>query len=87
MEERDFHHFLVRDEQGHLQDRRMTHFTYGVTSSLILATQVPRQVATDHHNEFPRAAAVVLTTFRVDNCLTGTETLEDNVHGSATEAK
>ena len=78
-DERDFHRFLMRDEQGHLQDRRMTRLTFGVTSSPFLATQVLRQVATDHQNEFPRAAAVVLTTFYVDNCLTGTDTLEDAV--------
>ena len=55
----------------------MTRLTFGVTSSPFLATQVLRQVATDHQNEFPKAAAVVLNTFYDDDCLTGTDTLED----------
>ena len=52
----------------------MTHLTFGLTSSPFLATQVLRQVAAYHHNVCPRAAAVVLTTFCVDDCLTGTHT-------------
>ena len=70
---------FMSDEQGHLQDQRMTRLTFGVTSSLFLATQVLKQVATDHQNEFPRAAALILTTFYVDDCLTGTDMLKDAV--------
>ena len=46
--ERDYHRFLHRDQTGSLQDWRMTRLTFGVTSSPYLATQVLRQVASDH---------------------------------------
>ena len=55
----------------------MTRLTFGVTSSPFLAKQVLRQVAQDHGKEFPRAAYIVETTFYVDDCLTGAETVEE----------
>ena len=55
----------------------MTHRTFGVTSSPFLATQVLHQVATDHHDEFPRAADIITSRFYVDDMLTGSDTLED----------
>ncbi len=42
-----------------------------------MATQVLRQVAHDYKEEYPKAAAVVLSTFYVDDCLTGADTVED----------
>ena len=76
-DEQDFHRFLRRDERGLLQDHRMTRLTFGVTSSPFLATQVLRQVAHDYKEKFPEAAAVVLSTFYVDDCLTGADTVEE----------
>ena len=78
-EDQEFPCLLTRYQQVHLQDQRMTHLTFGVTSSLFLDTQVQRQVRSDYQNQFPKAAAVVLTTFHVDNCLMGTDILEDAV--------
>ncbi len=75
--EQDFHQFLKRDDRGHLQDHRMTRLTFGVTSSPFLATQVLRQVAHNYNEEYPKAAAVVLSTFYVDDCLMGADTVED----------
>ncbi len=42
-------------------DMRMTRVTFGVTSSPFLASQVLRQVARDHENQYPRAAKIVST--------------------------
>ena len=54
----------------------MTRVTFGVTSSLFVATQVLHQVAKDHENQYPRAAKIV-SNFNVDDCLTGASTLEE----------
>ncbi len=54
--ERDFHRFLHRDQTGDIQVWRMTRLTFGVTSSPYLATQVLRQVATDHRDDFPASS-------------------------------
>ena len=66
-----FHQFIVRKEDGLLQDWRMNQLTFGVTSSPFLASQVLRRAASDYRNDFPRAARVIDTTFYVDDCLTG----------------
>ncbi len=54
-------------------DMRMTRVTFGVTSSPFLATQVLRQVAKDHQEQYPRAAKIIAN-FYVDDCLTGAAT-------------
>ena len=54
----------------------MTRLTFGVTSSPFLATQVLRQVASDHEDEFPQEAAIVRQSFHVDDCLMGADNLE-----------
>ena len=69
----------MRDEQGLLQDRRMTSITFGLISSPFLASQVLRQVATDQQNEFLSIAAVVLITLYVNDFPTSTDTHEDTV--------
>ncbi len=51
----------------------MARLTFGVTSSPFLATQVLRQVATDHQSEYPAASTVVLEDLYVDDSLTGAE--------------
>ena len=76
-DEQDFHRFLRRDERSFLQDHRMMRLTFGVTSSPFLATQLLRQVAHDYKEEFPDAAAVILSTFFVDDCLMGADTVEE----------
>ena len=75
--ERDYHRYMVKATDGQLQDWRMTCLTFGVTSSPFLATQVLHQVATDHHDEFPRAADIITSRFYVDDVLTSSDTLED----------
>ena len=57
----------------------MTQATFGVTSSPFLATQVLRQVAIDHQQEYPEAAALITSSFYVDDCLTGATNLKETV--------
>ena len=57
----------------------MARLTFGVTSSPFLATQVLRQVATDHQSEYPAASTVVLEDFYVDDCLTGAESEDEAI--------
>ena len=74
--ERDYHRFLRRKE-SQLEDWRMKRLTFGVSSSPYLASQVLRQVAVDHQAEYPKASEVIRTSFYVDDCLTGTNTVEE----------
>ena len=55
----------------------MSYDLIGVTSSPFLATSVLRQIADEHGDEFPEAAAVIKNSFYVDDCLTGTLTLAE----------
>ena len=69
--EKDFYRFLCRSPGGKLEDWRMHRLTFGIASSPYLASQVLKQTAIDHETEFPTAAAIVKSTFYVDDCLTG----------------
>lgn len=76
-EEADYHRYLHQDEDGVMRDYRMNRLTFGVTSSPYLATQVLRQLASDYQTQYPEAAAIVRQTFYVDDCLTGTNSLDE----------
>ncbi len=78
-EEYDLHRFLHRDETGEIVDFRMNRLTFGVTTSPYLATQVLRQLAQDHREEYPNASAIVPTNFYVDDCLVGADTLPEAI--------
>ena len=69
--------FLHRDSAGNLIDCRMHCLTFGITTSPYLASQVLRQLASDHREEFPRAAELVHKTFYVDDCLTGADNIQE----------
>ena len=76
-DDRDLHRFLQSSTHGEgVMDMPMTRAMFGVTSSPFLATQVLRQVAKDHKNQYPRAAKII-SNFYVDDCLTGTATPEE----------
>ena len=80
-DDRDLHRFVRRIPQtGLLKDWRMTRVTFGVVCSPFLATQVLRQVASDYRQQFSDAASIIETTFYVDDCLTGADTVEEAVH-------
>ena len=77
--DRDIHRFLLATEGGAVIDHRMKRLTFGVTSSPFLATKVLQQVAKDYQAEFPRAAKTIKESFYVDDCLVGTDTVEEAV--------
>ena len=73
--ERDYHRFLLRSEQGELEDWRMCRLTFGVKSSPYIATQVLQQAASEYAQKYPAAARCIFQDFYVDDCLTGASTL------------
>lgn len=78
-DERDNHRFLLRDDNGRLQDLRMKRLTFGVRSSPYLATQVIRHLAEQHRDSHSEASRAILTSFYVDDYLAGAETVEEAV--------
>ncbi len=77
VKDRDLHRFFHENSDGLLQEWRMTRVTFGITSSPFLASKVLLQIAEDHVSQFPEAAAIVRNAFYVDNCLTGTSSLDE----------
>ncbi len=78
--ERDWHRFLFRDDNNHLQDARMKRLTFGVKSSPFLATQVLRHHASTHLESHPTAAQTILTNFYVDDVLSGATSTDSAYH-------
>ena len=74
----DLHRFLYRDSAGNLIDYHMRHLTFRITNSPYLASQVLRQLASDHREEFPRAAALVHKEIYVDDCLTRADNIQES---------
>ncbi len=70
-EEKDWHRFLYRANDGSIRDARMRRLTFGVKSSPFLATQVLRRHAQDNLESHPAAAQAVLSDFYVDDVLSG----------------
>ena len=61
-------------------DCRMTRLTFDITTTLYLASQVLRQHSSDYKDDFTRAADLIhKTSFYVDDCLTGAESLQKAV--------
>ena len=82
-EDYDLHRFLQRHEAGKMVDCRMTHLTFGITTSPYLASQVLTQLASDYKDDFPRAADLIHKTFYMDDCLTGADSLQEAVANRA----
>ena len=55
----------------------MTRLTFGVTSSPFLATQVLIKLADDYSQSHSQAADLIRTSFYVDDCLTGADTVAE----------
>ena len=71
-DDRDLHRFLWRESPDlPIKDYRMTRVTFGVTSSLYLAIRTLQQTAHDFRDQYPLAAPLVLSSFYVDDLLTG----------------
>ena len=58
---------------------RMTHVTFGVSSSAYIANMSIKQNATDFAHKYPLAARVVEESFYVDDCLTGANSVEEGI--------
>ncbi len=54
----------------------MTRVTFGVTASAFVAIQALQQTATDFASENPLASKHVFSSFYVDDCLAGAESME-----------
>ena len=57
----------------------MVRFTFGISCSPFLATQVLRQLAADYADKFPNASQAILKSFYVDNFLSGADSVEEAV--------
>ena len=77
--DRNYHRFLLQDQDSIFRDYRMRRLTFGVSSSPFLATQVLKQTALDHQKDYPSAAHVVLNQFYVDDVLTGSPNMNEAV--------
>ena len=76
-EDHDVHRFHYRDDPGDIVDCRMKRLTFGITASLYLASQVLRQLALDHREDFPRTANLIYKAFYMDDCLTGANSVQE----------
>ena len=78
--DRDLHRFFWREQPtGPLIDYRMTRVTFGVSSSPYLAIKALQQTAADFGHMYPKASPLVLSSFYVDDLLTGADTPEQAV--------
>jgi hypothetical protein len=78
--DRDLHRFVWRsDPDKPLEDYRMTRITFGVSASSFAANMTVKRNAMDHTAEFPRAAEAVETAFYVDDCLSGSDQVEEAI--------
>ena len=76
--DKDYHRFLWREcRDKPLVDYRMTRLTFGVSASPFAANMTVKQNAINLKSKYPRAAAVVETSFYVDDCLTGAATVPE----------
>ncbi len=77
VQERDFHRFLQRGSCGEIEDFCMKCLTFGVKSSPFIATQVLHQLAENARTTYPIVSEVILSTFYVDDCLSGAHTIQE----------
>ncbi len=71
--ERNFHWFLLRDNDGKVKDYIML---FGVKSSPFLANSILQHLATTHKTSHPLTSYCILQHFYVDDLLTGAPTRE-----------
>ena len=79
-QDRDLHRFVWRhNPQEPLLDYRMARLTFSISASAYAANTSVKQNALDLALEFPQAAKVVEQSFYVDDCLIGSDTVEEAV--------
>ncbi len=75
--DKDLHRFVWRgDPKAPLEDFRMTRITFGVSASSFIANMCLKQNAFEYALEYPKAARVVERSFYVDDCLTGSDSIQ-----------
>lgn len=78
--DKDLHRFIWRNDPGSpLKDFRMTRLTFGVASSSFIANTCIKDNALDFATEYPDAAKEVERSLYVDDCLTGSDSVEGAV--------
>ena len=78
--DRDFHRFLWRSDQSQvIQDYRMTRVTFGVSASCFAANMSVKHNASELADRYPQTANAVSTSFYVDDCLTGADSIESAI--------
>ena len=78
--DRDFHRFVWRSSpREQLTDYRMTRVTFGISASSFAANMSVKQNAVDFGTEYPLAAKAVDESFYVDDCLSGSDTIEEAI--------
>ena len=78
--DRDLHRFVWCNKPDEtLKDFRMTRLTFGVSASSFLANMCVKQNAHDLSRLFPLASAAVESSFYVDDCLTGADSLPEAI--------
>ena len=78
--DRNLHRFVWRSHpDDQLRDYRMTRVTFGVSASSFAANMSVKQNALDHKLDYPKAADIVETSFYVDDCLTGVDSVDEAI--------
>ena len=77
--DQDLHRFHWRsDPKQTVKGYRMTHVTFGVSSSAFMANMAVKQNTIDFAHKYPLAANVVENS-NVDDCLTGADSVEEGI--------
>ena len=78
--DRNLHRFVWRSHpDDQLRDYRMTRVKFGVSASSFAANMSVKQNALDHKLDYLKAADVVETSFYVDDCQTGAESVDEAI--------
>ncbi|XP_061514979.1 uncharacterized protein LOC133393554 [Anopheles gambiae] len=84
-DERDHQYLRIRyreDPSEPIQTFQLLTVTYGTASAPFLATRTLKQIAHDHHTQYPLAVNAVLRDFYVDDLLSGTEEISDAIEST-----
>ena len=60
-----------------LDNYQLNTVTYGTASASFLAIRSLQRVAVEHKNQFPKACDIIMSSFYVDELLSGSHTIEE----------
>ena len=79
-QDHDLHQFLWRaNKTSEVFDYRMTTVTFGIASSPFVAVQSLQQTAHDFGDSYPIAKSHVMSSFYVDDCLSGADSPQEAI--------